>query len=67
MKYTKILSLLAAASMAVSPASMTVYAEGDNTNDKPAQTEQNNVRLSGWWWLKNKNRIKYLLSTKILE
>lgn len=40
MKYTKILSLLAAASMAVSPASMTVYAEGDNTNDKPAQTEQ---------------------------
>ena len=33
MKYTKILSLLAAASM-------TVYAEGDNTNDKPAQTEQ---------------------------
>lgn len=40
MKYTKILSLLAAASMAVSPVSMTVYAEGDNTNDKPAQTEQ---------------------------
>ncbi len=40
MKCTKILSLLAAASMAVSPASMTVYAEGDNTNDKPAQTEQ---------------------------
>lgn len=40
MKYTKILSLLAAASMAVSPASMTVYAEGDNINDKPAQTEQ---------------------------
>lgn len=40
MKYTKILSLLVAASMAVSPVSMTVYAEGDNTNDKPAQTEQ---------------------------
>lgn len=40
MKYTKILSLLAAASMAVSPVSMTVFAEGDNTNDKPAQTEQ---------------------------
>lgn len=40
MKYTKILSLLAAASMAVSPVSMTVYAEGDNTNDKPVQTEQ---------------------------
>ena len=40
MKCTKILSLLAAASMAVSPVSMTVYAEGDNTNDKPAQTEQ---------------------------
>lgn len=40
MKYTKILSLLAAASMAVSPVSVTVYAEGDTTNDKPAQTEQ---------------------------
>lgn len=40
MKYTKFLSLLAAASMAVSPVSMSVYAEGDNKNDKPAQTEQ---------------------------
>ncbi len=38
MKYTKILSLLAAASLAVSPVSMNVYAEGGNTADESVQT-----------------------------
>ncbi len=38
MRYTKFFSVIAAASLAVSPVSMNVYAEGGNTVDEPVQT-----------------------------
>lgn len=38
MRYTRILSAIAAASLAVSPISMNVYAQGENTANEPVQT-----------------------------